>query len=83
MADDNPLDRISSGPAPQGPSPWRANRLPTGSPYSNGLYGTGDVHRRRRLGRAGWLALIAAVALLAGAVGWAAVTKEGAATTGP
>ncbi|MDP0400023.1 hypothetical protein [Tsukamurella strandjordii] len=83
MADDNPLDRISSGPAPQGPSPWRANRLPTGSPYSNGLYGTGDVQRRRRLGRAGWLALIAAVALLAGAVGWAAVTKEGAATTGP
>lgn len=76
--DQNPLDRISSGPAPTGPSPWRSNRLPTGSPYANGLYGTGDVGKRSRLGRAGWITLIVAVALIAGAVGWAAVSKPDA-----
>lgn len=76
--DENPLDRISSGPAPTGPSPWRSSRLPTGSPYAGGgLYGTGDVKRRRRLGRAGWITLVVAVALIAGAVGWAAVSKPG------
>jgi hypothetical protein len=73
--DENPLDRINSGPAPQGPSPWRSNRLPTGSPYANGLYGTGDGKSPRRLGRTGWICLIAAIVLLAGAVGWAAVSK--------
>ncbi|CAM3980001.1 Neutral zinc metallopeptidase [Tsukamurella ocularis] len=75
--DENPLDRISSGPAPTGPNPWRSNRLPTGSPYANGLYGTGDARSRRRLGLAGWLTLAVAVVLLAGAVGWAAVSKSG------
>lgn len=74
--DENPLDRISAGPAPTGPNPWRSNRLPTGSPYANGLYGTGDVRNPRRLGLAGWLTLVVAVVLLAGAVGWAAVSKS-------
>lgn len=73
--DENPLDRISSGPAPTGPNPWRANRLPTGSPYANGLSGTGRTKNPHRLGRAGWITLIVAVALIAGAVGWAAVSK--------
>ncbi|RDH13642.1 hypothetical protein [Tsukamurella pulmonis] len=78
--DENPLDRISSGPAPTGPSPWRSNRLPTGSPYTQGgLYGTGEVKRRRRLGRAGWITLVVAIVLVAGAVGWAAVSKPGGA----
>ncbi len=75
--DENPLDRISAGPAPSGPSPWRSNRLPTGSPYANGLYGTGETRRARRLGRAGWITLAVAVVLIAGAVGWAAVAKPG------
>ncbi len=75
--DENPLDRISSGPAPTGPNPWRSNRLPTGSPYANGLYGTGDVRNPRRLGRSGWITLIVAVVLIAGAVAWAAVSKPG------
>ena len=75
--DENPLDRISSGPAPTGPNPWRSDRLPTGSPYTNGLYGTGVVRNPRRLGLAGWLTLAVAVVLLAGAVGWAAVSKSG------
>ncbi|GAA1083461.1 hypothetical protein [Tsukamurella spumae] len=75
--DENPLDRISSGPAPTGPSPWRSNRMPTGSPYASGLYGTGEVRNPRRLGRSGWTALIIAVVLVAGAVAWAAVSKPG------
>lgn len=83
--DENPLDRISSGPAPTGPSPWRSSRLPTGSPYANGvygngLYGTGDARSPRRLGRAGWITLIVAVALIAGAIGWAAVSKPSSPT---
>lgn len=76
--DENPLDRISSGPSPTGPNPWRSSRLPTGSPYAGGgLYGTGDVKNPRRLGRSGWITLVIAVALIAGAIGWAAVSKPG------
>lgn len=72
---DNPLDRISSGPAPQGPQPWRSNRLPTGSPYANGRYGTGHTKRRRSRGRSGWVILVVAVVFIAGAIGWAAVSR--------
>ncbi|MBS4102540.1 hypothetical protein [Tsukamurella paurometabola] len=83
VQDENPLDRISSGPAPTGPNPWRSDRLPTGSPYSSGRSGTGGVRHPRRLGLAGWLTLVAAVVLLAGAVGWAAVSKSGRDDAGP
>ncbi|BDH55199.1 hypothetical protein [Tsukamurella sp. PLM1] len=76
--DENPLDRISAGPPPTGPNPWRSNRLPTGSPYAGARSGAGAARGPRRLGRAGWITLVVAVALIAGAVGWAAVSKPDA-----
>ncbi|WP_019201343.1 hypothetical protein [Tsukamurella sp. 1534] len=79
--DENPLDRISSGPAPTGPNPWRSDRLPTGSPYANGPHRGGA--RRRGLGRAGWITLIVAVAVIAAAIGWAAVSRPDPVVTSP
>lgn len=82
VGDENPLDRISAGPPPTGPTPWRSDRLPTGSPHARGRRSPLRPGDRRGLGRFGKTVLIVAVTLVAGILGWAAFAPTRTAESG-